>query len=131
MLGTIEDNDYYDQQPSGDNTSAQNFFNLVNLILQEKRSNENSSIEQKYQDQQPDLPNGPKLAEVPEYEDIPLKELLSSLDFNPKLLESQRAQLGKIILLGWMNRRILRHQVHHQAQGGHSPNIDATIPCLS
>ena len=98
MIGTIEDNDYYDQQPPGNNTSVQNFFNLVNPILQERRSNENSSIEQKYQDQQPDLPNRPKLAEVPQYEDVPSKELLSSLDFNPKLSESQRAQLGKVIL---------------------------------
>ena len=97
MIGTIEDNDYYNQQPPGNDTSVQNFFNLVNPILQERRSNENSSIEQKYQDQQPDLPNGPKLTEVPEYEDIPSKELLSSLDFNPKLSESQKAQLGRII----------------------------------
>ena len=97
VIGTMEDNDYYDQQPPGDNTSVQNFFNLVNPILQERRSSENSSIEQKYQDQQPNLPNGPKLAEVPEYEDIPSKELLSSLDFNPKLSESQRTQLGRMV----------------------------------
>ena len=97
MLGTIEDDNYYDQQPSSDDISVQNFFNLGNPILQEKRSDKNSSMEQKYEDQQPDLPNGPKLAEVPEYEDIP-KELLSSLDFNPKLTESQRSQLGRIIL---------------------------------
>ena len=96
VLGTIEE-DYYDHEPPEDNTSAQNFFNLVNPILQARRDEKNSS-EQEYYNQQSDLPNGPKLAEVPEYEDVPSKELLSSLDFNPKLSLVQRSQLEKVIL---------------------------------
>ena len=96
VLGTLEE-DYYDHQPPEDNTPAQNFFNLINPILQARRDEENSS-EQEYYNQQSDLPNGPKLAEVPEYEDVPSRELLSSLDFNPKLSPLQKSQLEKVIL---------------------------------
>ena len=55
-------------------------------------------MEQQYQNQQPDVSFGPKLAEVPVYEDISSQELLSSLDFNPKLLKTERSCLEQVIL---------------------------------
>ena len=76
----------------------ENFFNLVNPVLRKRETEEIEHKEQQYQDSQPDLSYRPKLAEVPDYEDIPTKELLSSLDFNPKLSDSQRKTLMRVIL---------------------------------
>ena len=55
-------------------------------------------MEQQYQNQQPNISFGPKLAEVPVYEDISSQELLSSLDFNPKLLKTERSRLEQVVL---------------------------------
>jgi len=44
---------------------------------------EEDSNEQKHQNQQPDLPYGPKLADIPDPEDIAESEPIKSLDFNP------------------------------------------------
>ena len=53
--------------------------------------------EQRYQDCQHDLSYRPKLAEIPDSEDILTQELLSSLDFNPKLSTSQWKTLEQIV----------------------------------
>ena len=76
---------------------VENFFNMVNPILKRKEFEEFEPKEQQYQDKQPDLSYSPKLAEIPDYEDIPTKELFSSLDFNPKLSDFQRKILDQII----------------------------------
>ena len=55
-------------------------------------------MEQQYQNQQPDVLFGPKLAEVPVYKDISSQELLSSLDFNPKLSKTERNHLEQVVL---------------------------------
>ena len=86
-VGTVETELYYDPQPLNDRSQVQTFFNLIAPILQKKEAE--YSEEQPYQDQQPDMPYGPKLAEVPDGDDIPTRELLSLLDFNPKLSSAQ------------------------------------------
>jgi len=50
-----------------------------------KESNNSEPLEQTYQDEQPDLPVGPKTVEIPDMLDIPAKDLVSSLDFNLRL----------------------------------------------
>jgi len=67
------------------------------LILKSKETEVFEPIEQDYQDRQPDIPYGPKLAEVPDQEDIPSQELITSLDFNPKLSKHQRSQLEEVV----------------------------------
>ena len=65
--------------------------------MKKKETEEIEPEEQRYQDKQPDLAYGPKLAEIPDYEEVPTKELLSSLDFNPKLSDSQKKALEQVI----------------------------------
>ena len=55
------------------------FFNFVNLILKSKETEVFKPIKQDYQDHQLDVPYGPKLVEVPDQEDIPSQELITSL----------------------------------------------------
>jgi len=73
------------------------FFNFVNSILKSKETEVFEPIEQDYQDRQPDVPYGPKLVEVPDQEDIPYQELITSLNFNPKLSKHQCSQLEEVI----------------------------------
>ena len=96
-IGTIENEDYYDQEPSLDFGQVKVFFNLVNSVLRAKEPEILEPEEQAYEDWQPDTSFGPKLAEVPDPQEIPSKELLSSLDFNPKLLATQRTKLEQVI----------------------------------
>jgi hypothetical protein len=96
-IGTIESDQYYDQDAPPDSSQVHAFFNLVTPILKKKVLEEDDSDEQRYQDRQLDLSYGPKLAEVPDSEDIPTRELLSSLDFNPKLSTTQRETLERIV----------------------------------
>src|SRR5258706_4997125 len=86
-VGTVKTELYYNPQPSNDRSQVQTFFNLIAPILQKKEVE--YSEEQPYQDQQPDMPYRLKLAEVPDGDDIPTQELLSLLDFNPKLSSAQ------------------------------------------
>jgi len=102
VIGSLESNSYYDSKPPEDSSGVQSFFNIVTPILRDKKDKDNTSEEQQYQDRQIDLPNRSKLAEVPEHENIPSTELLSSLDFNPQLLNSQRRQLEEVVI---RNRR--------------------------
>ena len=102
IIGTIFTNQHYDISPPIENSQISGFFNLVNPILKKKETEEFKPEEQKYQDQQPDLSYSPKLAEIPDYEDITTKELLSSLDFNPKLSDAQKKALSQVI---FKNRR--------------------------
>ena len=97
-LGTIEPNEYFDSQPPPNTSHVQNFFNLITPILRSKEHEDQLSTEQQYQNQQPDVSFGPKLVEVPVYEDISSQELLSSLDFNPKLSKTERNCLEQVIL---------------------------------
>jgi hypothetical protein len=97
-IGTIESNDFYDAKPPPHLDQVQTFFNLVNSVLKNKEPEAFEPHEQGYQDQQPDLPYGPKLAEVPLHEEIPSNELLSSLDFNPQLSKMQCSQLERVII---------------------------------
>ena len=98
VIGSIESDSYYDSKPPKNSSEVQSFFNIVTPILRDKKDEDNTSEEQQYQDRQIDLPNGSKLAEVPEHENIPSAELLSSLDFNPQLLNSQRRQLEEVVI---------------------------------
>ena len=98
ILGTIEPDNHFDSQPPLDTSHVQNFFNLVTPILRSKEHEDQPSAVQQYQNQQPNVLFGPKLAEVPVHEDISSKELLSSLNFNPKLLKSERGHLEQVVL---------------------------------
>ena len=97
IVGTVVNDGFYDQTPPIDSSQVDTFFNLVNPILRKKETEEIEPEEQQYQDKQPDLAYGPKLAEIPDYEEVPTKELLSSLDFNPKLSDSQKKALEQVI----------------------------------
>ena len=97
-LGTIEPDEYFDSQPPPDTSHVQNFFNLVTPILRSREHEDQLSTEQQYQNQQPDVSFRPKLMEVPVYKDISSQELLSSLDFNPKLSKTERNHLEQVIL---------------------------------
>ena len=94
-IGTIESGQPYDPQPPEDQSQVLSFFNLVTPILQKKEIEH--SEEQPYQDQQPDVSYRLKLVEVPDCDDIPTQELLTSLDFNPKLSASQRKALEYVV----------------------------------
>ena len=96
-IGTIENEDYYDQEPSLDFDQLQVFFNFVNSVLKAREPEILEPEEQAYEDQQPDTSFGPKLAEVPDPQEIPSQELLSSLNFNPKLSATQRIKLEQVI----------------------------------
>jgi len=96
-ISIIENENYYDQDPSTDLNQVQVFFNFVNSVLKAKELEILEPEEQAYEDQQPDASFGPKLAEVPDPQEIPSQELLSSLDFNPKLLAIQRTKLEQVI----------------------------------
>ena len=97
-LGTIKPDEYFDSQPPPDTSHVQNFFNLITPILWSKEHEDWLSMEQQYQNQQPDISFRPKLMEVLVYKDISSQELLSSLDFNPKLLKTERSQLEQVVL---------------------------------
>jgi len=94
-IGIIENDDYYDQELSADHDQVQVFFNLVNSILKAKEPEILEPEEQAYEDRQLDGSFGPKLAEVPDPREIPSQELLSSLDFNPKLSATQSLNWNK------------------------------------
>ena len=97
VIGAMTDNHYYDQTPPIDRAQVDAFFNLVNPILKKKEFEEFKPEEQQYQDKQPNLTYGLKLAEILDYEEVTTKELLSSLDFNPKLSNSQKKALEQVI----------------------------------
>ena len=97
-LGTIKPEEYFNSQPPPNTSHVQNFFNLITPILQSKEHEDWLSTEQQYQNQQPNILFRPKLVEVPVYEDISSQELLSSLDFNPKLLKTERSHLEQVVL---------------------------------
>src|SRR5258706_2820101 len=99
FVGTVETELHYDWTPLSDCSQIQTFFNLVAPILQKRETK--YSEEQLYQDRQPDMPHGPKLTEVPNCDDIPTQELLSTLDFNPKLSTLQRKTLERIVYKNW------------------------------
>jgi len=86
-----------DPPPNKELQSIQTFINIVNSMLHLEKIEEEDSNEQKHQNQQPDLPYGPKLAEIPDPEDIAKSKLIKSLNFNPKLLIQQRKQLKSVI----------------------------------
>ena len=96
IVRTIVTDQHYDETPPIENSQV-NSFNLVNPILRRKETEEIELEEQNYQDKQPDLAYRPKLAEIPEYEEVPTSELLNSLDFNLKLSNSQRKALERVI----------------------------------
>jgi len=78
------------------------------MLCLEKIEEEDSN-EQKDQNQQLDLPYGPKLAKIPDPEDIAKSKLIKSLDFNPKLSIKQRkcynAEVSRnIYLVTWADR---------------------------
>ena len=98
ILGTIESDNYFNSHPPTDTSHLQSFFNLVTPILRSKGNEDQPSTEQLYQNEQLDVPYGLKLAEVPVHEDTSPKELLLSLDFNPKLLKSGRSRLEQVVL---------------------------------
>jgi deoxyuridine 5'-triphosphate nucleotidohydrolase len=98
ILGRPNSSDYYDTQPPKDTSSIQAFFNMVTSILRRKEESETKSEEQIYQDQQPDLDHGPKLAEVPDPTSILSSELTQVLDFNPRLSNPQKSRLIRVIL---------------------------------
>ena len=97
-LGIIKPDEYFNSQPPPDTSHVQNFFNLITPILRSREHEDQLSTEQQYQNQQPDILFGPKLAEVPVYKDISSQELLSSLYFNPKLSKTERNRLEQVIL---------------------------------
>ena len=97
QIGTIENEDYYDQEPSSNLDQVRVFFNFVNSVLRVKEPEILEPEEQAYEDRQPDTSFGPKLAEVPDPREIPSQELISSLDFNPKLSSTQRTKLEQVI----------------------------------
>ena len=96
-IRTIKSGQNYDLQAPSDSSQAHTFFNLVAPILKKKGMEETEMDEQCYQDHQYDLSYRLKLAEIPDSEDILTQELLSSLDFNPKLSTSQRKTLEQIV----------------------------------
>jgi len=74
------------------------FANHTEAILHTfKKTPEENKEELEHTENQPEQPSGPKMAEVPEFEDIP-EELSSSLDINPKLNPNQRKQLEKVLI---------------------------------
>ena len=93
----IELGQYYNLQAPSDSSQAHTFFNLVAPILKKKGTEETETDKQRYQDHQHDLLYRLKLAEIPDSKDIPTQELLSSLDFNPKLSTSQQKTLELIV----------------------------------
>ena len=96
-IGDVEPLEVLDQHPPEEDPVTQAFFNTVTRVLKPPGSNLPDSEEQRYQDSQPDIGHGPNLAEVPTYEDTPSSELISSLDFNPKLSQVQRSKLEEVI----------------------------------
>jgi len=97
FVRNIEPDDFYDSKPTSNINQMQTFFNFVNSILKSKETEIFEPIEQDYQDHQLDVPYGPKLVEVPDQEDIPSQELITSLDFNLKLSKHQRSQLEEVV----------------------------------
>ena len=99
-LGTIESLDTLETRAADDyHQEIEGFTFLMNSMIRVVKENtQTTPAEQAYQDEQPDIPVGPKTAEVPEFEDIASKELVSSIDFNPKLSLAQRAKLEKIVM---------------------------------
>ena len=98
-IGILEPLSILDQDPPKDMVSGISQFTfMIDSILQKVKEDKPEPKEQDYEDSLPDLPSGPKTAEVPEIQDIPTKELLSSLDFNPRLSPSQKKALEKVIL---------------------------------
>ena len=93
----IKSGQYYDLQAPSDSSQAHPFFNLVAPILKRKGMEETKTDEQRYQDCQHNILYGLKLAEIPDSKDILTQELLSSLDFNPKLSTSQQKTLEWIV----------------------------------
>jgi len=99
VIGTSKDLDQLDLQvPTKDLESINTFSNWVKSILKKPQDDRPRDKEQYYQDQVHDLPVGPKTAEVPPMEDVLAKDLLTTLDFNPKLTSNQKSRLEQVIL---------------------------------
>jgi len=81
-----------------DSESIDTFANWVKSILKKPQDDKPRDQEQLYQDQIHNLPNGPKTAKLPPMEDLLAKDLLTTLDFNPKLNSDQKSRLEKVIL---------------------------------
>jgi hypothetical protein len=98
-IGTLEPLSVLDSELPQDMVSnIGNFTFMISSILWKVKEDKPEPQEQEYEDSLPDLPSGPKTAEVPEIQDIPKEELLSSLDFNPRLTSNQRKRLEHVIL---------------------------------
>ena len=83
-IGTLEPLLVLDTNPPKEMVSGiETFTFMIKSILQKVKEDKPEPREQEYKDSQPNLPVGPKTAEVPEIHDIPSEELLNSLDFNP------------------------------------------------
>ena len=90
IIRTSKSLDQLDLQVPIDNSESINAFsNWVKSILKKPQDDPPRGKEQLYQDQIHDLPTSPKTAEVPPLEDVLAKDLLTTLDFNPKLTSDQ------------------------------------------
>ena len=99
IIGITESLDQLDLQvPIEDSEPINTFTNWIRSILEKPRDNGPRDQEQLYQNQVRDLPNSPKTAELPPMEDTLSKDLLITLDFNPKLTSDQKSRLEKVIL---------------------------------
>ena len=98
IIGTIEDLDQLDLQvPIEGSRSIDVFSNWVKSILKKPQDDQPKDGEHHYQDQVHDLPNGPKTAEILPMEDVLARDLLTTLDFNPKLTSNQKSKLEQVI----------------------------------
>ena len=99
VIGNMESLNQLDLQvPIKDSEQINTFTNWVKSILKKPQNNKPKDQEQLYQNQVHDLPNSPKTAELPPMDDTLAKDLLITLDFNPKLTSDQRSKLEKVIL---------------------------------
>jgi deoxyuridine 5'-triphosphate nucleotidohydrolase len=98
-IGTLEPLTVLDEDPPKDMVAGIETFTLmISSVLRKVKEDKPEPQEQEYEDSLPDLPSGPKTAEVPEIQDIPTKELLSSLDFNPRLSPARKKALERVVL---------------------------------
>ena len=99
IIGSIETLDQLDSQvPIEESESIEVFTNWIKYILKKPHGDQPKDKEQQYQDQVHNLPNSPKTAKIPSMEDISAKDLLTTLDFNPKLTSNQKSKLEQVIL---------------------------------
>jgi len=74
------------------------YFTKTMVKSHNKPPQDQTKEEQEFAETQLEQPAGPKTAEVPEFEDIPKEQLITSLDINPRLTKDQRAKLDKILM---------------------------------